>query len=225
MRSGSVRLRSALVVGLLGVALTGCSGLPFIGASPLDASANSATAGATAAPLAFNSVFSDMGSVHEKLTVANELTLDLDMWTEQKTRDWTADSQKQFSFVVTVVDGAVPVDALFATKRLAYLSNLTVTVTTTTTSGAIQTPLVLTIDPITATLDPEALKSSYGLLITSPKGGFQLDSNTVGQVASDTTGITLDFALTVSSESAPVSGSYATQVIHELVPVAIYPKS
>jgi hypothetical protein len=102
------------------------------------------------------------------------------------------------------------------------MSNLTVMATTTTTSGAVETPLVLSVDPIAATLDPEALSSANGLLITSPKGGFQLESESIGVLASDTIGLNLDFSMVLTSETTAGSGAYVTQTIHQSVPVAIF---
>jgi hypothetical protein len=220
------RAGSTAAVGLLAMSLTSCSvsgGL--FGDNPLAAAQVEPTTVATTVPLEYNSVFSDMGSIHPTAMIGNQLELELDMWTEQKTHEWYPDSEKLFSFVVNVYDQTVPAEAPFSSKRLVYMSNLTVTATTTTTSGNVETPLVLNVDPVAVTLDPEALRSDYGLLITSPKGGFQLESNAIGEVAADTEGLSLDFAMTISAESAPGSGVYVTQPVHQLVPVAIFQRS
>jgi hypothetical protein len=219
------RVGSTAAVGLLALSLTSCSAGGVFGSSPLDAVQVVAEPTTTAEPLEYNSVFSDMGSIHPTSMIGSQLELELDMWTEQKTHEWYPDSEKLFSFVINVYDQTVPAEAPFATKRLVYMSNLTVTATTTTTSGNVETPLVLNVDPVAVTLDPEALRSDYGLLITSPKGGFQLESNSIGTVAADTEGLSLDFAMTISSETAPGSGVYVTQPVHQLVPVAIFQRS
>lgn len=86
-------------------------------------------------------------------------------------------------------------------------------------------PFVLDTDPTLVTLDPEALRSDSGLLITSPKGGFQLESNQIGQLSADTYGVILDFAMTISSESVAGTGGYSTHVVHLPVPVAIFPRA
>jgi hypothetical protein len=224
MLSKRARLGLSGVVPLLVLGLSGCATGSMFGSSPIDAAAvsTSSTPTPSASPLEFNSVFTDMGSVHPTQLIADRLQLELDMWTEQKTHEWYYDSDKKFSFVIDVTDQSQTEDAPFATKRLVYMSNLTVTATTTTTSGTIETPLVLSVDPIAATLDPEALSSSYGLLITSPKGGFQLESQTIGTLAPDTIGLNLDFAMTLTSESSAASGAFVTQTIHQTVPVAIF---
>jgi hypothetical protein len=224
MLSSRTRLGVAAIAPLLILGLTGCSTGSMFGTSPMDAVSATGSTSPTpsAAPLEFNSVFTDMGSVHPTQLIGDRLQLELDMWTEQKTHEWYADSEKLFSFVIDVTDLAQPEDAPFATKRLVYMSNLTVTATTTTTSGVVETPLVLSVNPIAATLDPEALSSVHGLLITSPKGGFQLESKSIGVLAPDTIGLNLDYSMVLTSETAAGSGAYVTQTIHQSVPVAIF---
>jgi hypothetical protein len=218
------RLASAGVVALLAFGLTGCSTAGLFGDSPFgnESDADAPTSTPTAEPLVFDSVFTDMGSVHQNQMIANQLQLQLDMWTEQKTHEWYTDAQKAFSFVIDVTDLNTTTDAPFATKRQVYMSSLSVTATTTTTSGTIETPLVLSVNPVEATLDPEALSSTYGLLITSPKGGLQMVDNIIGPLADDTLGLTLDFSMIVSAEAVAGTGSFVTQTIHQTVPVAIF---
>jgi hypothetical protein len=207
------------------LALGGCSTFaPLLGTDTVQQNVSVATPTPSAtSELVFDSVFSDMGSIHPSLTIGPQLELELDMWTEQKTHEWTTDGDKLFSFVINVYDGAVPAEAPFETKRHVYMSNIAVTATTSTTSGASVSPFVLDTDPVLVTLDPEALRSDKGLLITSPKGGFQLESNQIGQLSPDTYGVVLDFAMTISSEAAAGGGVYTTQVVHIPVPVAIFP--
>jgi hypothetical protein len=218
------RILTAGVVALLALGTSGCSTAGLFGESPMGGSSDSETATATptAVPLEFDSVFTDMGSVHQNQMVANQLQLQLDMWTEQKTHEWYTDAQKTFSFVIDVTDLNTTTDAPFATKRQVYMSSLSVTATTTTDSGVVETPLVLSVNPVEATLDPEALSSPYGLLITSPKGGLQMVDNIIGPLADDTYGLTLDFSMIVSAEAVAGTGSFVTQTIHQTVPVAVF---
>ncbi|MGD8194718.1 hypothetical protein ACEXQB_009510 [Herbiconiux sp. P18] len=222
------------------VALSGCSTImPLLGVQPTQApgaagaSAGSTSADSTATDLSANttdqalqfaSVFTDMGSVHPTVDIADKLQLRLDVWTEQKTHDWTPMADKRFSFVIGVYDNKVAPEAPFDQKRRVYMSNITVTAKTTTASGTVETPYALNTDPLKITLDPEALRSEQGLglLITSPKGGFQLESQQIGVVADDTQGLMLDFAFQVSFETAPLANTYMTQVVHQYVPVAIF---
>jgi len=227
MPSLLTRISAVSLVALASLTLTGCSiGMPFsVGESPIAAAQAAATSTPTPTPtpeLVFNSEFSDMGSVHPSTLIGDELDLTLDMWTEQKTHDWTASSEKLFSFVINVFDNKVPADATFANKRTVYMSKLVVTATTSTDSGTSSTPFVLNVDPVAATLDPEAIRSEYGLLITSPKGGFQLESNAINQLPDDTNGLNLDFAMTITSEAASGTKNFIQQEVHISVPVAIF---
>jgi hypothetical protein len=209
------------------VALSGCSTiLPLFGIQstpPAHETASSSSQAADAA-LQFASVFTDMGSVHPAVDLADQLQLRLDVWTEQKTHDWTPDADKRFSFVIGVYDDRVPAEAPFDQKRRVYMSNISVTAQTSAASGAVEAPYVLNTDPLKVTLDPEALRSEQGLglLITSPKGGFQLESQQIGVLAADTEGLMLDFAMQVSFETSPLSNTYTTQIVHQYVPVAIF---
>jgi hypothetical protein len=214
------------------VALSGCSTImPLFGVGPTAAgqkadvvSEDGESVAVVEPGLQFASVFTDMGSVHPTVDVAEQLELKLDVWTEQKTHDWTPMADKRFSFVIGVYDNRVPADATFDQKRRVYMSNLTVTAKTSTTSGLVELPYTLNTDPLKVTLDPEALRSEQGLglLITSPKGGFQLESQQIGVLADDTEGLMLDFAMQVSFETSPLSNTYTTQVVHQYVPVAIF---
>jgi hypothetical protein len=211
------------------VGLAGCSTFTPLLGTPLGAQtvqddvAASTPAPTTTSGLVFDSVFTDMGSIHPTVSIGERLDLELDMWTEQKTHEWSTDGDKRFSFVINVYDSAVPATATFESKRRVYMSNISVTATTSTTSGASVSPFVLDTDPLLVTLDPEALRSEHGLLITSPKGGFQLESNAIGDLSADTYGVLLDFALTISTENTAGGGQYSTQVVHIPVPVAIFP--
>ena len=227
MTSRFSALAATSLVALAALSLTACTSIPMFGPAPAALTGVSTTTvpTPTATPLVYDSVFSDMGSIHPKVKLANKLELELDMWTEQKTHEWYPDSEKLFSMVISVFDTNVSESASFAKKRKVYMSNLTVTATTTTTSGLVENPFVMNVNPVKVTLDPEALRSMKGLLITSPKGGFQLQSNKIGSLAADTTGLVLDFAMTVSTQAAGGSKNYTTQVIHQMVPVAIFPRS
>jgi len=227
MTSRFSALAATSLVALAALSLTACTSIPMFGPAPAALTGVSTTTvpTPTATPLVYDSVFSDMGSIHPKVKLANKLELELDMWTEQKTHEWYPDSEKLFSMVISVFDTNVSESASFAKKRKVYMSNLRVTATTTTTSGLVENPFVMNVNPVKVTLDPEALRSMKGLLITSPKGGFQLQSNKIGSLAADTTGLVLDFAMTVSTQASGGSKNYTTQVIHQMVPVAIFPRS
>jgi len=224
MPSRYTRVGSVAAVGILALSLAGCSTGGMLFGESSSASETTPTPTPTATTIPFESEFTDMGSVHYPTMVAAQLQLDLDMWTEQKTHEWTADSDKLYSIVINVTDLTVPATAAFATKRQVFMSNLSISYVPTMANGdkGSSVPL-LTVNPVTATLDPEALRSDqYGLLITSPKGGFQMESNEIGDLADDVTGITLSFAMTITAESAGGSNTYITQPFVTPVEVAIF---
>lgn len=229
----ALRALSAGVAVAAVVALSGCSTImPLFGIQPTAPNGTGASETVentdgqptSSTDLQFASVFTDMGSVHPTVDIADQLQLKLDVWTEQKTHDWTPLADKRFSFVIGVYDNRVPAEATFDQKRRVYMSNLTVTAKTSTASGMVEVPYTLNTDPLKVTLDPEALRSDQGLglLITSPKGGFQLESQQIGVLADDTQGVMLDFAMQVSFETSPLSNTYTTQIVHQYIPVAIF---
>jgi hypothetical protein len=224
-----LRAASATAAVATVVALSGCSTImPLFGIQPTPITQGSASTPiepqAADTNLQFASLFTDMGSVHPTADIADQLELTLDVWTEQKTHDWTPLADKRFSFVIGVYDNRVAAEAPFDQKRRVYMSNISVTAKTSTASGVVETPYALNTDPLKVTLDPEAMRSDQGLglLITSPKGGFQLESQQIGVLADDTEGVMLDFAMQVSFETSPLSNAYTTQIVHQYVPVAIF---
>ena len=60
------------------------------------------------------------------------------------------------------------------------------------------------------------------MLVTSPKGAFELRNQKIGTVSADTIGITLTLTATVSIETAAGSGVYVDQQVVQQVPIAIF---
>jgi hypothetical protein len=222
MSSRFSRVGTIAIVGLMAASLSGCAAVGSVfGLVPASEVTATPTPTATVAP--FESEFTDMGAVHPASLIGTSLNLNLDMWTEQKTHEWTANSEKLFSLVIDALDTTVPAEAAFALKRQVFMSNVTVTGTPVTADGTEGTPIpLINVDPIAATLDPEALRSVYGLLITSPKGGFQLESTDIGPLEDGVTGIIIDVKMTITAESAGGSAAYAAQVVEQQIPVAIF---
>jgi hypothetical protein len=172
----------------------------------------------------YESVFSAFGSIHYTRTIADDLTLILDMYTDEKTHEWYADTEKDLSFVVKVVDSAAAEDDPFSKKRKTYMDEITIQANTVTKNGDTESLFDEDLDPIEATLDPEALHSNkYGLLVTSPKGGFQREHNTIAPATlPDTIGFNMDFVLTISDQSKLKSKEYDTRDYTISIPVAIF---
>ncbi len=62
----------------------------------------------------------------------------------------------------------------------------------------------------------------YGMLITSPKGAFELRNQPIGDLAADTSGVTLTFRAEVHIQRSPGSSSYERETIRQEVPIAIF---
>jgi hypothetical protein len=226
-------VRLAIAAGAVSVALllSGCDAILGGGQdNPFLPQTNTATAGSTPTPVAtcnnygFESVFSAYGTVHYTRILADKLTLDFDMFTEQKTHDWTPElPNKNIQFVINVVDSSATVDDPFSDKRKVYLSELELTADTVTATGDGTQALDLNLDPRDTTLDPQALHRGNGILITSPKGGYQRQELTVlPAVSADTLGMNLTFRLKLQTQKSKGSKSYSTDTYTIKLPVAVF---
>ena len=60
------------------------------------------------------------------------------------------------------------------------------------------------------------------MMITSPKGAFELRNQKIGTVSADTIGVTLTMTATVSIETSAGSATYVDQQVVQQVPIAIF---
>jgi hypothetical protein len=226
-------VRLAVAAGAVSVALllSGCDAIFGGGTNnPFLPSTSTATAGGTPTPVAtcnnygFESVFSAYGTVHYTRKLANKLTLDFDMFTEQKTHDWTPElATKTINFVINVVDSNATVDDPFADKREVYLSSLKLTADAVNAAGDSTQALELTLPPRKTTLDPEALHKGNGLLITSPKGGYQRQKfTTLPVVPADSLGMNLTFKLGISAQHSKGSKTFDRSTFSIKLPVGVF---
>ncbi|MDT9592707.1 hypothetical protein RDV89_06495 [Nocardioides zeae] len=141
-----------------------------------------------------------------------------------RTNEWYPRGSKYFSFTFQAYDLSRGLRDPFDTKREVYLSNITVTSTTVRSDGGqAQSPYALNADAQTITLDPEPLtRGRYGMLITSPKGAFELRNQEITETDLATTGLDLTFNATVWIETAAGSANFVQQTITQQVPIAIF---
>ncbi|MET0929352.1 MAG: hypothetical protein ABWX74_07530 [Aeromicrobium sp.] len=139
-----------------------------------------------------------------------------------RTNEWYPLGNKYFSFTFGAYDLDQDLRDPFKTKRKVYLDRIEVESTTTAPSGTVQTPYELDEKAKTITFDPEPVTSKYGMLITSPKGAFELRNQAIGDLAADTTGLTLTFRATVRIQRSAGSKTYTTETIRQEVPIAIF---
>jgi hypothetical protein len=62
----------------------------------------------------------------------------------------------------------------------------------------------------------------YGMIITSPKGAFELRNQAIKGASLDTIGIDLHFTATVWVQQSPGSTQFTKRVIRQKVPIAIF---
>lgn len=139
-----------------------------------------------------------------------------------RTNLWFPKGNKYFSFTFQAYDLDQELRDKFKTKRRVFLDRIRVEAETTTASGAVERPYELNSKAARITFDPEPLKGQYGMLITSPKGSFELRNQEIGTLAMDTKGLNLTFRATVNIQRSAGSKSYYKETIRQSVPIAIF---
>lgn len=218
-RPQPVRASTAVVLAVVAALLLGGCGV--LDGQRSEASTPTATASPTAA---FDSQFTRDGTFQSHVKVG---TLDFvyTIWPTKstpRTNEWFPMGDKYFSFTLQAYDLSRKLRDPFRTKRRVYLGRIDVTSTTTTASGQSETPYTLAADARRITFDPEPVSSRYGMLITSPKGAFELRNQKIGPLALDTRGVTLTFKATVWIQKRAGSREYVPELVTQEVPVAIF---
>jgi hypothetical protein len=140
-----------------------------------------------------------------------------------RTNEWYPEGDKFFTMTLTAYDLNQDLRDPFETKRLVYLSHITGTsATTTSAGGATEHPFSLDARAPQVTFDPEPVTTDLGMLITSPKGAFELRNQKIGSVSADTIGVTLQLIATVSIETSAGSGEFIERKVKQSVPIAIF---
>lgn len=140
-----------------------------------------------------------------------------------RTNEWYPRGKKFFSFTFQAYDLAQGLRDPFRTKRKVYLERIQVTSRTITSGGGrTERPYQLDAEARRITFDPEPLSTRYGMLITSPKGAFELRNQAIKGTDPDTRGIDLMFTATVWIETAAGSGKFIERTVEQTVPIAIF---
>ncbi|MBC9735479.1 hypothetical protein [Nocardioides marmotae] len=215
-------LVAALALALAG-SLSGCSLVDRLGGpDPVEAENPSAAA----AQAAYDSQFTRDGTFQSHIKI-DGMDFVYTLWPTKstpRTNEWYPRGNKFFSFTFQVYDMNRKLRDPFRTKRKAYLGNIKVTSRTITTGGGrTQRPYKLNAEASRITFDPEAVTHpEHGMLITSPKGSFEIRNQKIGPVSEDTRGIELTFVAEVHYERAPGSGRFVAKKIKQTVPIAIF---
>jgi hypothetical protein len=222
--------RTLLAAGALSLALlgSGCSQLGLTDDKKDSDATTSPSASPSAAQPAFDSQFTRDGTFQSHITLDQAPGMDF-VYTlyptksTPRTNEWYPKGGKYFSFTFQAYDLSKDIRAPFKTKRKVYLSHIAVTsATTTTNGGATESPYTLDAKAPKVTFDPEPLTTKWGMLVTSPKGAFELRNQEIGDVSDDTIGVTLTLTADVAIETAAGSGKFTRQQVTQQVPIAIF---
>lgn len=214
------RPRRTLTAAAVVAALTltaGCS--PF-------GSRNPEPAATSTAPAADNSSIFTRDGTFQSHTSSTDLDFVLTAYPTKatpRTHEWYPKGNKYFTFTFQAYDLRRDLRDSFKTKRKVYLDRVRVTSTTTSKSGAVEQPFTLEAKARRITLDPEPLGNKYGMLITSPKGSLEVRNQAIGDVADDTTTITLTFSFTVYVQKSAGGDGYARRTVSQQMPITIFP--
>lgn len=218
----SLRLALGLALGLALAAatLSACSNDPSTG-SPAQAASPVATP--TASP--FESQFTRDGTYqsHQEIDGIDFVYTIYPTKATPRTNEWFALGDKYFSFTFQAYDLDRDLRDPFETKRQVFLNRIRVTSTTQSPSGTSESPYRLSGKAASLTFDPEPQKGRYGMLVTSPKGAFEIRNQKIGPLAPGTQGVTLTFEAVVNIQREPGAKGYDADVITETVPIAIFP--
>jgi hypothetical protein len=222
------RTRSRLVPAVAALAtaaalLSGCSA--FDGLTSSDDPSESTSASPTATETPYDSQFTRDGTFQSHIDV-NGVDFVYTLYPTKstpRTNEWYPKGNKFFSFTFQAYDLNRSLRDKFATKRKVYLDHISVSsVTKTADGGQVQHPYQLDAVAKDTTFDPEPLTTKYGMIITSPKGAFELRNQKIKPTSQDTKGIDLLFTATVWIQESPGSTKFTKKVIRQKVPIAIF---
>lgn len=203
--------------------LSGCSA--FDGLTSSDDTSESPAAAPSAVETPYDSQFTRDGTFQSHIDV-NGVDFVYTLYPTKstpRTNEWYPKGSKFFSFTFQAYDLNRSLRDKFATKRKVYLDHITVTSETKTTDGGpVQHPYELDAVAKEITFDPEPVTTKYGMIITSPKGAFELRNQRIKPVSMDTKGIDLLFTATVWIQESPGSTRFYKKVIRQKVPIAIF---
>lgn len=216
------RLAGAAVIAVIAlVSLSGCN----LGSFTASNDAPKVTAKPTPSPTpTFDSQFTRDGTFQSHVDI-DGLDFVYNMYPTKatpRTNEWYPAGNKYFSFTFQAYDLDRDLRDPFKDKRKVYLDRIQVESTVQSASGVAQQPYTLDAKAAKVTFDPEPVTSKYGMLITSPKGAFELRNQAIGDLAADTQGLTLTFRASVRIQRSAGSDTYLREEIRQEVPIAIF---
>lgn len=219
------RTAATLVAATLTIAaLTGCSVVDGLTGDDDPSAAPSGSPSASETP--YESQFTDDGTFQSHINIDN-LDFVYTLYPTKstpRTNEWYPKGEKFFSFTFQAYDLDRGLRDPFSTKRKVYLDHIKVTSQVLTYDGSKsgEEPYFLDAEAKKVTFDPQPLATKYGMLITSPKGAFELRNQAIRPTSDDTKGIDLFFTATVWMETRAGSGSFVKKQVSQKVPIAIF---
>ncbi|MRJ76458.1 hypothetical protein GEV29_07925 [Aeromicrobium sp. SMF47] len=217
----SLRRRAAAAIALTATLLLSGCGLSDFAAQDPEPVATKPTPSPTPA---FDSQFTRDGTFQSHVDI-DGMDFVYTLWPTKstpRTNLWFPKGNKYFSFTLQAYDLDQDLRDKFSTKRKVWLDRIRVESETTTKSGAVERPYDLDATASRITFDPEPVTTKRGMLITSPKGAFELRNQKIGTLAMDTSGLNLIFRATVHIQRSAGSKTYYKETIRQRVPIAIF---
>jgi hypothetical protein len=215
------RVQAGVIAVAAAVALSACS---FDGFSSKDDKPVPSAAPTASPTPAFESQFTRDGTFQSHVDI-DGVDFVYNMYPTKatpRTNEWYPTGNKYFSFTFQAYDLDRDLRDPFKTKRKVYLDRIEVESASQAASGTVQRPYTLDEKAAKITFDPEPVTTKYGMLITSPKGAFELRNQPIGDLAPDTRGLTLTFRATVRIQRSAGSKVYLREEIRQEVPIAIF---
>lgn len=216
---------AASVAGLVTAALvlSGCSAIDSLTGSDDPSASSTPTPSATETPIPSQFTRDGTFQSHIRIDGMDYVYTLYPTKSTPRTNEWYPKGSKYYSFTFQAYDLTKKLRAPFVTKRKVYLSRIKVESNTLTYNGGkTEHPYKLDADAKTITFDPEPVSTRYGMLITSPKGAFELRNQEIKATSEDTKGIDLHFTATVYTESSAGSDIFKKVIIKQKVPIAIF---
>lgn len=218
------RRAGAALVAVAALLLSGCSAISDLTSNDDPSETPSATP--SASPTPYESQFTRDGTFQSHINIDN-LDYVYTLYPTKstpRTNEWYPKGSKYFSFTFQAYDLDREIRDPFKTKRKVWLDRIRVTSEVILYEGtSSERPYELDAKAKNVTFDPEPLAGRYGMLITSPKGAFELRNQEITETSMDTKGIDLVFSATVWAETRAGSDKYTKKVIKQRVPIAIFP--
>ncbi|MFT4189653.1 MAG: hypothetical protein QM621_13890 [Aeromicrobium sp.] len=176
---------------------------------------------------ATGSMFTDNGTFMSHTTI-DGIDFVLTMYPTDATpytHEWYPKGDKFFTMSMTAYDTDRDERDPYATKRMVFFERLTITSVAVDADGETVglEPYRLDEQPARITFDPEPLADpQYGMVITSPKGAFELRDQVIGDLDPSVRMVTLQFRADVWAQNTAGSAELNRHTIDVEIPIVIF---